>query len=97
MPHHKYWTVRKEESFEQELILALKTDKYADEFISGVEWSLARNPKCGKRVPGTDFVWAIPIRNPNWIKDEFTVYYTFDEPKQTVILLSLARFSAADL
>jgi hypothetical protein len=58
----------------------------ADEFVEGAEFVLARDPRNGVEIPGTQ-VWFMPMAPIG--EDQTTLYYTFDET--TIWLLSIRK------
>jgi plasmid stabilization system protein ParE len=82
-------TVVCEHKFEAELKKIEPSARRADELIEGAIWVLARNPKCGRNVPGTS-VWCVFSRDVPKGR-ELGIFYTFNASH--VILLSVVNYS----
>ena len=82
----KFWTVVREHRFEKELRALIRDAIRADEFVEGAEFVLARDPRKGVEIPGTQ-IWFMPMALIG--NDQITLYYTFNET--TVWLLSIRK------
>lgn len=82
----KHWEVIREHQFEKELRALIRDAIRADQFVEGAEFVLARDPRKGIQIPGTQ-IWFMPMALIG--DDQITLYYTFDET--TVWLLSIRK------
>ena len=78
----------REDGFDEQLQTVCQTISRGDAFISGVEWTLARNPRKG--IQETKNVWYITSRNTVEFGNVI-VTYTFDEQKEKVYLLGIKK------
>lgn len=56
----KYWTVVREHRFERELRALIRDAIRADQFVERAEFVLARDPRKGVEIPGTQ-IWFMPM------------------------------------
>ena len=67
-----------EPRFDQQLRQLLPNFERTDQFVSGVEWVLARDPQVGTRIANTD-VWFIPA--VDIFPQALVIFYTFSKTK----------------
>ena len=83
----KLRTVIESHRFSLELKEIIKESTFADDFVFGAKYRLARSPEEGKRI-GESHVWFLPmVEQANLMP--VVLYYTFDE--ETVMLLSITE------
>lgn len=79
--------VIREHHFEKDLAEIIGDIAEADDFVTGAEWLLARNPEIGSPIAVDSTVWFLPMAPI--AGEQVALYYTFDDT--TVWLISLAQ------
>jgi hypothetical protein len=71
----KLWTFVRTERFVDQFRELDGRDHRLEQFMLIVEWTLARNPRVGKKTSTAD-IWAVDSR---FLRYDVTVYYSFNE------------------
>lgn len=70
-------TVVYERTFDDQLNSLEPNFERADDFISGAEWILSRNPEFGTLVDEESFIWFLPILDI--FETSLGISYTFND------------------
>ena len=89
MPQNR--TTIRTDRFEQALLLLEPDMAVADEYLSGVEWILSRDPLAGYPADDTSTIHTIYIGQESVVFAGFTIFYSFNE--EYVWLLDITRLS----
>jgi hypothetical protein len=89
MPQNR--TIIRTDRFEQVLLLLEPDIAIADEYLSGVDWILSRDPLAGYPADDTSTIYTINVGHESVVFDGFTIFYSFDD--EHVWLLDITRLS----
>lgn len=89
MSPHKLFSIVHEHFFERQLHRLSRNEPRLQDFVDATEWVVARDPGAGQQI--NEYVWAIPIYKPMWMKRDYVVYYTIYEHAVHFIAITIGE------
>lgn len=89
MTDASYEIIRSPEFFKK-LKKIFKTLPHGNEYMEGVEWALARDPRSGLQCDENGDVWCVYSTDRD-ILGQVVVYYTFEDATVTLLDIEIFR------